>query len=68
MLAELRERARANRRSLNSEVLDRLEQSLERRPIDPEAFLERVQKLLGRDKLPPLTAEALRKAKEWGRP
>lgn len=69
LLEELRRRAADHRRSLNSEVLLRLERSLGSSPVDPEALLGRVKRLHERNpSLAPLTEERLRKAKAEGRP
>lgn len=67
VLERLRQSARANRRSLNSEALHRLERSLEAAPIDAEEFLERTRPLREKTSLMPLTDEILRRAKEEGR-
>lgn len=68
LLKRLRRSAEANRRSLNSEVVHRLERSVGRMPVDPEAFLARLHDLQRRVPLPPLTDELLRQAREEGRP
>lgn len=64
----LKQRAVRNRRSINSEVLVCLEQSLESKPIDPGSFLARVDALREQIAQPPLTEEFLRTAKAAGRP
>jgi hypothetical protein len=68
LLERLRAHAEKNRRSLNSEMIYRLEQSLESWPVDAEEFLLRVKRLQERTNLPPLTDEYLKRAKEEGRP
>jgi plasmid stability protein len=68
LLEQLRQSAIAHRRSLNSEVLVRLERSLGSTQIDPDAFLARVQALHRRVSLPPLTDELLEQARTEGRP
>ena len=68
LLKQLRESALTHRRSLNSEVLSRLEHSLDSRRIDPDAFLARVGVLQQRTSLPPLTDEILEQAINEGRP
>lgn len=67
VLERLRESAKANRRSLNSEVILRLERSLRAAPIDVDEFLERIRPLREKTAALPLTDELLRQAKEEGR-
>lgn len=67
LLDLLRQKAEANRRSLNSEVLVTIEQSVGRRPIDPEAFLERVRRRRERMNIGEISPELLREAREEGR-
>ena len=59
---------RSNKRSLNGEVIDILERSLESKPVDVEALLDQVQRIQARLHLAPLTAQVLREAKSQGRP
>lgn len=68
LLQKLRRSAEANRRSLNSEVLFRLERSTGTHRIDPEEFIARIRRLNERVPLPPLTAEFLDEAINEGRP
>lgn len=68
LLDRLRQSAEEHRRSLNGEVLHRLERSVGGAPVDPEAFLARVRRLRQRTNLPPLTDEMLEKARNEGRP
>jgi plasmid stability protein len=68
LLERLRRSAESHRRSVNSEVLYRLERSLEGPVIDPEVFLARVRRLQERTPAPPLTDELLNQAKNEGRP
>ena len=68
LLEHLRHSAAEHRRSLNSEVLHRLERSIGSRPVDPEAFLSRVRGLQARIHLPPLTDNLLEQARRDGRP
>lgn len=68
LLEDLRQSAESNRRSINSEVLLRLERSLGRVPLDPEEFLARVRARRERLQLPHLTEESLNQAKAEGRP
>jgi len=67
LLEDLRESARAHGRTLNSEMLARLEMSREREPFDVDAFLRDVERLQQRTQLPPLTDEALERAIGEGR-
>ncbi len=64
----LKKSANEHHRSLNGEVIFRLEQGLRGRRVDPEAFLTRVEALQKQLTLPPLTEEVLWRAKEEGRP
>jgi antitoxin FitA len=68
LLQRLREVAAEHRRSLNSEVIYRLERSVEKSPVDPEAFLARLHARQARSTAPPLTDEFLEKAIDEGRP
>ena len=68
LLERLRRSAEAHRRSVNSEVLYRLERSLDAPAIDPDAFLARIRRLQARTPMPPLTDELLEQAKREGRP
>jgi plasmid stability protein len=63
----LKTRAAAHRRSLNSEILVALEQSLAAAPADTAAVLQRVDALRTGLKIPPLTDARLRVAKAYGR-
>jgi plasmid stability protein len=64
----LKESATSHRRSLNSEVIVRLEQALLSPRIDPEAFLARADARRKRLALPPLTERRLKAMKTAGRP
>jgi Arc-like DNA binding domain len=68
LLEDLRQSAEFNRRSINSEVLLRLERSVGRAPIDPEEFIARARARRERLQLPHLTEDALNGAKAEGRP
>lgn len=61
----LEQLATSNRRSLNSEVIHRLERSLGAAPVDADALLARARR--GRKPAPYLTDEALRMARDEGR-
>ena len=66
---ELKVRASAHRRSVNSEVIGCLEEVLLRRRESTEALLKKLEELRNRvSDAPPLTDEFLKKAKEEGRP
>ena len=64
----LKESAADHRRSLNSEVIVRLEQTLLSVRIDPDAFLARADARRKRLALPPLTDRRLKAIKIAGRP
>ena len=64
----LKERAATHRRSLNNEAIVCLEQMLRSQPVDPASWLEKARALRGRASKVYLTDEALRRAKENGRP
>ena len=66
---KLKMRAAAHRRSVNSEVIDCLEEVLIHQRVSTEELLKKLQELRNRvADAPPLTDELLRKAKEEGRP
>lgn len=67
VLKRLRRVAETNRRSLNREVIERLERSLEARRLDPASLLARVDALRVRLALKPLDDAAIRRAKRPGR-
>ena len=67
LLKRLRQLAEANRRSLNREVIDRLERSIAGRRVDPDALLARLDALRARMDLKPLDDLTIRKAKRMGR-
>jgi plasmid stability protein len=64
----LKQRAEANRRSLNSEIIRCIEQSVLSRPIDAEAFLARAHELRELTSNYLITDEELEVAKRSGRP
>ena len=64
----LKNSATVHHRSLNSEVIEYLERSVESRRIDPDALLATIDALRKRVALPPLTEQSLRQAKAAGRP
>lgn len=59
--------AERGHRSLNSEVIHRLEQSVGTQPLDADAMLARVRAVRERNRVPYLTDEALRGARDEGR-
>ena len=65
---KLKIQAKLNKRSLNWEVIDILDRSLENKPVDVEALLNQARHVQTRLRLPPLTEEALQEAKRKGRP
>ncbi|CAN5285653.1 hypothetical protein BH20GEM2_BH20GEM2_21620 [soil metagenome] len=67
LMKQLRASAAEHRRSLNSEVLVRLERSMGGDRPHPDAVLARIEALPRRAELPPLTDEFLEKASAEGR-
>ena len=65
---QLKARAAAHRRSLNSEVLVCLEQAVAADPRDPQTILADIQALRSQLRVPPLTDDVLTAAKNEGRP
>jgi antitoxin FitA len=63
----LKAAAARNRRSLNGEVIARLERSLGAAPVDTNALLARARAVRERAPLPYLTDDALRSARDEGR-
>lgn len=59
--------AQMNRRSINSEVLTRLEESMRSKRVEPDSFLSRVDTLQKEAALPFLTDNALAEMKAEGR-
>jgi plasmid stability protein len=64
----LKESAADHRRSLNSEIIVRLEEALLSARIDPDAFLARTDARRKQLALPPLTERRLKAIKAAGRP
>ena len=64
----LKARARINRRSLNSEIIHALEETLLPTPIDVEAFLNEITQLREKTAAYPLNDELLNQLKNEGRP
>lgn len=65
---QLKRSAQQHRRSLNSEALTRLESVLMPHEVDPEEFLESLDALHARARLPRVTDAILRRARREGRP
>ncbi|MBM3333333.1 Arc family DNA-binding protein [Candidatus Sumerlaeota bacterium] len=63
----LKESAKADHRSINREVIARLEQVLSAKRIDPETLVARIKTLNQQVRGPRLTDRVLRQAKEKGR-
>ena len=59
--------ARENHRSINSEIIARLERSLRSRCLDMDAFLHRIDDFQKGFKVPRLTEKLLQTMKEEGR-
>ena len=68
LYADLKHVAEVNHRSINSEVIDGLERTFEGGRIDPGEFLASVDAMRERMRVPKLTDQFLKKAKELGRP
>jgi len=64
---EIRKNAEINYRSLNSEILFRLKQSLGHKKIDPKLLIFRIEELRAKISAPNLTDEILSEAKNAGR-
>jgi plasmid stability protein len=60
--------ARANRRSINNEIIVCLERQLRSGTIDPETLLARARKLREKTAAHPISDREFREAKEAGRP
>ena len=65
---KLKQRARANQRSVNKEIIMCIQEAVESRRIDPDEFLTRIKTLHSRISAPPLTDKLLRQARTEGRP
>jgi antitoxin FitA len=63
----LKAAAARNRRSINGEVIARLERSLGTAPVDADALLARARAVREQAPLPYLTDDALRSARDEGR-
>ena len=65
---QIKKSASTNYRSINGEILYRLNNSLGHKPIDPELLLQKIAKLQKRISIPNLTNKILEQAKTEGRP
>jgi plasmid stability protein len=65
---KLKQRAKANQRSVNKEIIMCIQEAVESRRIDPDEFLVRIEALHSRISAPPLTDKLLRQARSEGRP
>jgi plasmid stability protein len=68
LLRKIKAQATAHKRSLNWEVIDILERSLETKPVNVEALIDQVQYIHKHSHLPLLTDESLQEAKRKGQP
>lgn len=68
LYSRIKENAALNHRSINSEIIYCLETVVKSRPIDPEKFLAKIEKLNQGVSIPLLTEAFLQKAKSEGRP
>ena len=59
--------AHANRRSINNEIINRLDKSLKSTKIDVDAFLRRIENFQNSIEIPALTDDLILTAKEEGR-
>jgi antitoxin FitA len=64
----LKERAKRNHRSLNSEVIACLQEAVMPKRIDPDEAAERIRALRARFRGAPLTNEEIARLKAEGRP
>jgi plasmid stability protein len=65
---KLKQRAKANQRSVNKEIIVCIQEAVESRRIDPDKFLARIEALHSRISAPLLTDKLLRRARTEGRP
>ena len=68
LYSKIKENAALNHRSINSEIIYCLETIVKSKPINPELFLARIDRMNQNLSIPPLTDEFLKKAKDEGRP
>ena len=65
---QIKKSAQVNYRSLNSEILFLLKQSIGHKQIDSKTLISKIEKLQARLNLPKLSDDMLSKAKNEGRP
>jgi antitoxin FitA len=63
----LKKRAELHNRSVNREIIVCIQEAVESRRVDPEAFLARIEALHKQNTGPPLTDKILRQARTEGR-
>lgn len=68
LYGKLKQRAKANQRSVNKEIIMCIQEAVESRRIDPDEFLARIEALHSRISAPPLTDKLLRQSRTEGRP
>lgn len=68
LYARLKVAARRNRRSINNEIISRIERSLMPQRATAEALLARIRRFHEGLPGPPLTARQIREARDQGRP
>jgi len=59
--------ARGNRRSINNEIITRLDKTLKSKKIDIDSFIRMIEKFQDNIKIPPLADDLITTAKEEGR-
>ena len=64
---KIKKTAHANRRSINNEIINRLDKSLRSTRIDVDSFIRRIDKFQNNIKIPTLTDDLITTAKEEGR-
>lgn len=64
---KIKETAQGNRRSINNEIIHRLDRSLRSRVVDAEVLLNRIERLRHDMSVPRLNDEIIAAAKEDGR-
>ncbi len=64
----LKQNASRNHRSINNEIIEIMENSLQSKKMTPEDFLASARRLRAKTKSPKLTEDLLSQAKNEGRP
>jgi len=64
----LKSQAALNKRSLNGEIVEILEKAMQSQPVNIDDFIADLDRFHARHKIPPITEEMLRAAKNEGRP